>query len=206
MIVRPPARLVALPGLALVFAVALATGGCGLFDTAQPERPDNSSSLPPPSFVIPDSTIVTLQRSLLGRSVSNFEQCFADTNTETAGFHAEFDPADIQDYLLTHTSAPDDWTRPQEVSFFTQFLGTLSGTSVLVLTPDLDHADENGSSHVVRNFHYRVRTGPSVPVAGSVGLHLRTVNQAQEWKITYWEDRRDTTGVPTWGTRRLQGR
>jgi hypothetical protein len=193
-------------GLAALVAWSAVAGGCGLFDTAKPELPGSGNPLPPPDFTLPDSTLATLEHAIEGQSPSNFGLCFADTLIDERGFHATFDPSDIQEYLLTHTSAPNDWTRSQELSFFNQFLGTLSSTPVVQFLPDPRPDRQLGTTGVIWNRRYRIYVGPTAVAAGSAGLHIERVNLAGDWKITFWEDRRDTTNVPTWGTRRLNGR
>jgi hypothetical protein len=194
--------------LALVaLAIALAGSGCGLFDTAQPEPP-TSLGLLPPDFALPESTLITLERAIEGKNATNYMLCFADTLIETKGFHAAFDPADLLDYqTATGQPPPSDWVRPQETSFINQFFGSLSGTPVVYLLAD-PHPDCPCTSNLVWvNRKFRVYVGPSTAAASSIGLQLERVNAAGDWKITYWEDRRDTTSsVQSYGTRRLRGR
>ncbi len=193
--------------LAAVIALASATAGCGLFDTAQPEPPSGFQA-PPADFTLPESLIVTLERSIELKIPSNYGLCFADTLIEDKGFHASFDPADIQDYLQTHPAPPADWIRPQELSFFSQFIGSLSGTPNAVISID----DERGgvvpisATRQIWNVKFRVFLGQNAATASAAGLQIERVNLAGDWKITHWEDRRDTTNVPSYGTRRLNGR
>ena len=55
----------------------------------------------------------------------------------------------------------------------------------------------------VWNLRYRVRAGTTPVAFGGATLRIERVGLASEYRITYWEDRRDTGDVPSWGKRRL---
>jgi hypothetical protein len=42
--------------------------------------------------------------------------------------------------------------------------------------------------------------------AGSAGLTFERVGVGGEYKLTHWEDHRDTVNVRSWGNHRLEGR
>ena len=201
-----PGALTPVLGLAVVLVAAT---GCGLFDTAQPQLPGGGPGGIPPDFTLPESTMVTLQRAIQTKNPNNYVLCFADTLIDSKGFHAAFDPADLLDYqTATGQPPPADWTLTQEKSFFNQFIGSLSGDPEVQLRPDERPDGPNTATLVFVNRKFRVYTGPSTAAASSIGLQMERVNLAGEWKITYWEDRRDSTSstVSTYGTRRLRGR
>ncbi len=206
---RPSSRPGALAFPALLAALALAGAGCGLFDTAQPEPPTGGPAPIPPDFTLPESTLATLARSVNGRSVTDYGQCFADTVLEGRGFFQEFDPADATAWLETHPDLPVPWLRERELTFFNQFIANpaFSGNFYIVnLFPD-PRGDINVSdSKRILNRIYRVWSGNAAVCAGSAGFTLERVGLAGDFKITYWEDRRDTADVRTWGTARLNGR
>jgi hypothetical protein len=199
-------RLPAALGLVLCLALAAALSGCGLFDTAEPQPPTSIGG-PPPDFTLPESLMVTLERAIENKSPSNYALCFADTLSDQKGFHASFDPADLLDYQTsTGQPPPADWTTQQENSFFNQFIGTLSGNPQVHLLPDERGIIVVDATRQIWNRKFRVFVGQSAATASAPGIQIERVNLAGDWKITHWEDRRDTTGVPSYGTRRLNGR
>ncbi|MGH7725212.1 MAG: hypothetical protein ACREOU_07250 [Candidatus Eiseniibacteriota bacterium] len=195
--------------LALALAIALSGAGCGLFDTAQPEPPTTGDGGLPPDFTTPESTLATLARSVHDRNVTNYGQCIADTVLESREFFQEFDPADATAWLENHPDLPVPWIRERELTFFNQFIANsdFSGNFYDVYFSPDPRGDVNISdSKRILNRIYRVWSGNSPVCAGSAGFTLERIGLAGDFKITYWEDRRDTADVRTWGTARLNGR
>jgi len=64
-----------------------------------------------------------------------------------------------------------------------------------------------GPTHkVIYHEHYRVWAGASPVCAGAARLTFEQVGAGNDYRLTYWEDRRDTVNVRTWGAARLSGR
>jgi hypothetical protein len=196
----------------LLLALALATlgtAGCGLFSTGVPDPPFVDAGIPP-NFTTPESTLATIARAIGSRSATNYGQALADTILESREFHAAFDPADIAVYLQTHPSAPADWRREAELSFFNQFVANFEQRYDTYFFVDEERGgiiDIGGATQKkIYNMHYRVWAGSNAVVAGSAGINFERVGLGGEYKITYWEDHRDTANVRTWGSARLLGR
>ena len=195
---------------AFLLVLTLAVAGCGLFSTRTPTAPGTVVG-PPPNFSLPESTLATLARSVHGRNATNYGLCLADTAAEQREFHAAFDPADVTAFAQSGGTPPSDWTRSQELTFFPQFIAYLPNSQYDVyLSVDTDRGgiiDVGGATQKkIYNMHYRVWSGASPVCAGSAGIALERVGGSGEYKVTYWEDRRDTVNVRTWGAARLGGR
>lgn len=203
---RPtPARRLA--RLALLLALVGGAGGCGLFDTAQPEPPLDSDAIPP-NFTLPESVLATFERAVELRSSSNYGLCFTDSlGNGDPGFYASFDPSDLSAWLQAGFPDPGIWTRSKELAFFPQFLAFNTNAFYdVTLTPDPRGDFDLDANTKLLNRRYRVFAAGSPVAAGSVGFTILRVGLSGEWKIRFWEDRRDTADVRTWGTARLQGR
>ena len=194
----------AIPALVL----ALAASGCGLFETAQPEPPSNDAGIPP-SFSLPESTLVTLERAVEGRSATNYALCLTDSlGLAEPGFYATHDPADLAAWLQAGNPDPGIWTRERELTFFPQFIAyNPNAFYEVTFTQDPIRPDVPLDANTeIWNRRYRVFAAGSPVVAGSASLTFARVGLSGEWKIKFWEDHRDTADVRTWGTARLNGR
>lgn len=195
--------------IALGLALALA-GGCGLFSTRSPEGPGGGPGIAT-NFSLPESTLATLQRAVHERSTLVYGQCLADTSLEQRDFHATFDVSDILAFEQSGQTPPADWTREQELTFFPQFVAYLTNAKYdTYFTLDTGNGAINDvggpTQKKIYYEHYRVFSGASPVCAGAAYISFERVGGSTEYKITFWEDRRDTSGVRTWGAARLTGR
>ena len=185
--------------------LALAGAGCGLFDTAVAPPPSNPNAVPPPNFDLPDSTLATLERSIENRLTSDYALCFTDSaGNGEPGFYASFDQSDLADWLQNNPP-PGTWTLEREIQFIPRFLSYIPNfyeVTFDTLRPDFDIDAETR----VWNRTYRVFAGGSPVAAGAAVLTFKRVGLSGQWKIRFWEDLRDTAGIRTWGTARLNGR
>lgn len=196
---------------AVAVALALTLAGCSLFSTRSPTAPNNGVAELPPNFSLPESTLATLTRSVHSRNTSNYGLCLADTAADQREFHATFDIADLTAFSQGGGTPPTDWTRTQELSFFPQFVAYLPNAQYDVfLTTDVERGgleDIGGpTAKKIYNLHYRVWSGATSVCAGSAGIALERVGSSGEYKVTFWDDRRDTANARTWGAARLNGR
>jgi len=200
-------RRTAAPALTAL-ALTLVVAGCGLFDTAQPDPPDDTPTIPP-SFVLPESTLVTLERAVETRSSSNYGLCLSDSlGLSELGFYAIPDPANLASWLQQGNPDPGLWTRERELQFFPNFIAfNPNAFYEVTFSQDPIRNDENVDANtVILNRRYRVFAAGSPVCAGAAGLMFARVGASGEWKLRFWEDHFDTADVRTWGTARLQGR
>jgi hypothetical protein len=178
--------------------VALAAAGCAESPTVPVVRP-----APSPRFVLPESTLATLERSVENRLTNDYALCFTDSlGDNEPGFYASFDPSDLADWLQNNPP-PGTWDLQRELRFLPRFLAYNTSAFYEVtfdtLRPDFDIPPDVK----VLNRTYRVFAAGSPVAAGAAVLTFQRVSG--EWKIRFWEDLRDTAGVRTWGTARLHG-
>jgi hypothetical protein len=190
--------------VALPLAVLVATLACS--DPAT-EPPASDGFVP--DFSVPESTLAVLARSVHDRNLANYRLCLGDSLLEGRGFHAAFDPADLNQYVAGGGTPPADWTAPAEAAFFPRFVALYPNEAYDVrFTPDPGRGGivDVGGPTQKRIYHlrYRVYAGSTIVVAGAVGMNFERLGLAADDKITYWEDLRDTTGVMTWGLARLE--
>jgi hypothetical protein len=204
---KPYARF--LPWVVLALAVS-AAAGCGLFSTRAPTPPNGGQTIAE-NFTVPESTLATMQRAMHAKSPEVYGHCLADSSLEQRDFHSVFDPADLTAAEQTGVIPPPDWNRDLELSFFPQF-AAYNPNAAYDLYFKLDTSRggiENiggATQKVIYHEIYRVRAGASPVCAGAAGITLERVGASTQFKVTFWEDRRDTANVRTMGAARLNGR
>ena len=200
-------RTAALP---ILIALSLAVSGCGLFSTRPANPPGQGPGGVPPNFTSPESTLATFARAVHFRDVTNFGLALADTAGDGREFHAAFDPADIIEWTSSgHPTYPADWRRSDELTLFPQFVANYPDALYDVFfTVDTDRGGivDIGPNAKIYNLHYRVWAGNQAVAAGTAGIQIERVGLAGDFKMTYWDDHRDTTNVRSWGKHRLEGR
>lgn len=173
----------------------LLLGGCGLFDTRDPEPPASSTcfSIPPTRPLI---VIANLQNAVAQKCADNYAACFARGGpgerafvyTPSAEGRDQYGPV-----LL-------GWTADDEAAYFRTLLArsVTNGFASLQLTPrdSLISADS-----VVYTFAYAFtveHTEPGFPITARGDMQVTiTANAATVWSISRWVDL-STTGEPTW--------
>ena len=194
----------------LSFLILVCLFGCSS-GTRSPEQPcacDPAGT----NFTTPDSTLATLARAVHDRSITNYGLCFADTLLESREFHAAYDPADIIEWQNAgHPTYIIDWRRNDELTLFPQFIANFPDAFYdTYFTVDEDRGGivnlGGPTQKQIWNLHYRVWAGTTPVAAGTAGITFERVGLAGDYKMTYWEDHRDTTNVRTWGKHRLEGR
>ena len=197
--------------LPILAALLVALAGCGMFST-RPAAPPGGDVQVPPDFTSPDSLLATLVRAIRDRSTTNFGLALADTLIENREFHAVFDPADIIEWQAAgHPNYPSDWRRNDELTLFPQFVANFPDQlydTYFFLDEDRGGKVNLGGPHQTEiwNMHYRVWAGTTPVAAGSAGLTFERVGPGGDYRLTYWDDHRDTTNVRSWGKHRLEGR
>lgn len=163
-----------------------------------------------PNFNLPESTLAVLVRAVHERNTTVYGLCFADTAADRREFHATFDSADVADYVHLGGHAPAAWDRSSELAFFPGFVGYAPSAMyrcTFSLADDLGGIVDVGgpTALLLYNLRYRVWSGVTPVAAGSARISLERIGASGEYKLTRWDDARDTVGVRTWGMARLLG-
>jgi hypothetical protein len=191
--------------LCSVALLTLALAGCDHDGNPAAPKP----GVRKPVLQTPDSALYCVMQGIATKSSQLYEYVLPDTLLDGTNFHAFFDPQDLVEYANnTGTTPPADWTTPDEKTFIGQYTTLVPVTSYSVaLAPDASRADFLGPDETIYYRHYRVWFGSPAHYlgAGLADLYFRRVGVNQEWKMTRWVDRRDTTdlGVRTIGRQRL---
>ena len=199
-------------GAVLVFlTAALWLTGCGLFTPEDPPPPGGTGSdfRLPDLTVDPESALVSILQGVESKNIDLYIHGFSDSITSAdVGYHAFFDIQDLFDFQVsTGTDPPNDWLNQQERTFFPLFSGLRPVNYVMYMFPDPDRPDQfpDPSSDVIYFRKYRIWAAGDPVAVGRVDFRIQRVGVNNEWKVTTWTDRIDTTaaGVQTFGSRRL---
>jgi hypothetical protein len=194
-----------------VWGGLVALVGCGLFTPADPDPPfgDPGGINLPLLTVDPESAIVSMVMGIEQRSQDLYMHAFANsTSTADINFHAFFDIQDLLQYQVdTGAEPPSDWINQNERTFFPLFVGLRPVNYQVILTPDPNRPDEfpDPDNDVLYFRKYRIFAQAAPMGVGVADIRIQRVGIANEWKITQWNDTRDTsdTSIPTYGGQRL---
>jgi hypothetical protein len=174
----------------IVLLTALCAG-CGIFETRDPEPPNQSTSGFKPADV-PNDVLYNFQLAFRNHDVENYIRCFSDTIASAHQF--VFTPAsgNFQDIFRA-------WSLDDERRYF-QNLGTPTGGSSFISFADSQWVNSSSSStEYTANyvfFYPHIRTDLPKSVSGFMHLYLGLDNQ-RRWSINRWDDFRTTTDS-TW--------
>lgn len=181
------------PRAALSLLVLL--GGCGLFETRDPEPPASSSCFSVPA-TRPFIVIMNLRNAVAQKCADNYAACFARGGPGERSFvyTPSAEGRDQYGSLLL------GWTADDESAYFRTLLAraVTNGFASLELTPrdSLIAADS-----VVYTFEYAFtveHTEPGFPITARGNMQVTlTPNASTIWSISRWADF-STTAEPTW--------
>jgi hypothetical protein len=179
-------------------AVCLASSGCGLFDTRNPEdpKPVGVAWIPPTE---PETLFVDIKNQIEGKVVANFERCFVDT-----GFAFHPDPSDSMELFdLLKRDVFTGWDLAVELAV-AQTLFDEASTIKLTFTsrdaPVFVSAEER-----IYFFKYELqvlyKVGGAEVFHGLIDYDVRSVGGL--WYVSMWLDKRDPNfpypSYKTWG-------
>ena len=175
----------------------LTLSGCGLFDLRDAESPVESRSnfIPPTS---PDIVISNLVSAISERNITNYLQCFVDSNFSEKRFSYVADANSASQYPILRF-----WTLTNERYYFTNVISSTpnSGTSALFLS---DMVINNTSDTAIVDSDYLLRfdhtkQNVSKTLKGQFRL-IMAADSRNLWSIYKWIDFRKTPSDTTWST------
>jgi hypothetical protein len=165
--------------------------GCGIFETRDPEAPNQSTSGFRPADV-PNDVLFNFQLAIRNHDVDNYIRCFSDTVASGRPFVFTPSAGNFQDIFRS-------WSLEDERRYF-QNLGTpTGGTPLISFTDSLwinssSAATEFTTQYVF--FYPHIRTDLPKSVTGFMHLYLALDGQ-RRWSVYRWDDVR-TVSDSTW--------
>jgi hypothetical protein len=195
----------------LTLAAACGAVGCGLFEPADPEAPNDNSVIIEQDYSTPDNTLATIARGLHGKNASGAITAYIQGFGFT--FVAEFDP-------LTQIRNPERfplvWGLLDERQFFSQFIQLTTNPYGLAWeidpgSPTDDIDDAAGTARLHRRYTVwdsTTATSARRIAVGFADLEFVRTSSPTAWVITKWSDREDATadfglGERSYGERRV---
>lgn len=170
----------------LTLATALATQGCGLFDTRDPEPPSSSNcfSTPPTQ---PGIVIENLQNAITQKCVDNYAACFANASNSDLPFVFVASAEAREQY----GAVMNDWNAADEQAYFRNLVakGVVNGFASLFLVPRDSVITQDS---VLYNFDYtftleHIEAGFPITARGNLQFTLSS-NSSNFWSIHRWTD------------------
>jgi len=175
----------------LILGAAALCAGCGIFETRDPQPPNQSTSGVRPADV-PNDVLYNFQLAFRNHDVESYIRCFTDTTASTRSFTFTPSAGNFQDIFRL-------WTLDDERRYF-QDLGTpVGGTSVISYSDSQWVNSSSAATEFTANyvfFYPHIRTDLPKTVTGYLHLYLALDNQ-RRWSIYRWDDFRTTTDS-TW--------
>lgn len=187
--------------------VGAAAGGCGLFDTRDPEEPPPPVAGCRPLTGGPIAAVIPNIEDFYGRGSS--ATCYISMLDTTFAFHP-----DVQDSTQATVGRYDGWDEVVE-----ETVNSAIGSRQDFM--EVDFIQEYATAIIstdqrtqVRFLEYQLRVSytplpPALPdtvrYSGLADITFRQGDDGQ-WKIGDWVDRRGSTGDPTWGILRGDNR
>ena len=173
---------------AVLLAVIVLISGCGIFETRQPQPPQQGRTdfLPPTS---PDIVIQNLVNSIADRNVDNYIACLSDTSFGARIF-TFVPPADVYNQ---YRSIFFNWDKNSERAYFNNFISQSLNSSSSALILSSENLTFQGDS-ATYNANYTLLWPNKVPgypqqAQGNLQFSLG-IDRNQNWSIYRWIDSR----------------
>jgi hypothetical protein len=178
--------------LAVCCAVGLAfLAGCGIFETRDPETPNQGTSGYRPADV-PTDVLFNFQLAIQNHDADNYIRCLSDTASSGRPFVFTPSAGNFQDIFRS-------WSLDDERRYF-QNLGTPTGGTPFISFADSQWVNSTSSTTEFTSqyvfFYPHLRADLPRSVAGFMHLYLALDSQ-RRWSVYRWDDVR-TTSDSTW--------
>lgn len=177
----------------LLFVITLV--GCDLFNTREPEKPDeNRSNFLPPKE--PSTVIENLKNSFNDKNPQNYIACFIDTIFVNKVF--VFIPS--SEAASTYSFLTQDWGLDDERRYFSSVISKVPKDFPMTLTfSDESYSSLSGDTLVYSaNYFINIPHNSSEPKNYSGNLQFNLIRDSRsDWSIYYWKDTRSSS-LPSW--------
>ena len=174
---------------AVTFLSIFFISGCGIFETRQPQPPQQGRTdfLPPTS---PNTVIQNLVNSIADRNVDNYISCLSDTSFGGRSF-SFVPPADVYNQ---YRSIFLNWDKNSERAYFNNLTSQSSNSSSSALILSSANLTYQGSDSAIYNANYTLLWPNKVPgypqqAQGNLQFSLG-IDRNQNWSIYHWVDSR----------------
>lgn len=179
----------------LFIIFVLFTSGCDLFNTRDPENPDeNRANFQPPKQ--PSIVIENLKNSFNDKNTQNYILCFVDTLFVNKQFI--FLPS--SEAASTYAFLTQDWSLDDERRYFNSVISKVPKDFPMTLTfSDENYSSLSGDTLIYSaNYFINLPHSSSEPKNYSGNLQFNMIrDDRSDWSIYYWKDTR-SSNLPSW--------
>lgn len=184
--------------LPVLLAACLASAGCGLFDTREPETP-GEPVVPWITPTAPETLFVNIKNAVEGKVLGNLERCLLET-----GFAFHPDPDDSLE-LLSSLSRDvfAGWNLDAELAVAQSMFDEASSLTLTFTTRDstVRVDTENRVYYYKYELYMLRRVGSAETFRGLVDFGVHSVGGL--WYVSFWLDKRNPDypfpSYKTWG-------
>jgi hypothetical protein len=184
----------------MMAAFFLAVSGCGIFDTRQPQSPQQvqSNFIPPTS---PDIVITNLKNAIAEKNLDDYLLCLSDTSLGTYG-DRRFSFVPPTEVFRQYQSIFANWDRSSESAYFNNLVNQSSSSSTPALTLTSENYLSLSSDSVQYSADYVLLWQTTVPgysqnFQGYMQF-LLGIDKNQNWAIYKWTDLPVGDSSTTW--------
>lgn len=179
----------------LILFLLLINYGCDLFNTREPQMPDeNRANFQPPKE--PSIVIENLKNSFNDKNVQNYISCFVDTLFVKKSFI--FLPS--SEAASTYAFLNQDWGLDDERRYFSSVVSKVPKDFPITLTfSDESYSSLSGDTLIYSaNYFINIPLNSSEPKNYSGNLQFNMVrDDRSDWSIYFWKDTRSSS-LPSW--------
>lgn len=173
----------------------LSTSSCDLFNTRDPQNPDeNRANFQPPKE--PSIVIENLKNSFNDKNAQNYILCFVDTLFVNKQFI--FLPS--SEAASTYAFLTQDWGLDDERRYFNSVISKVPKDFPMTLTfSDENYSSLSGDTLIYSaNYFINIPHSSSEPKNYSGNLQFNMIrDDRSDWSIYYWKDTRSSS-LPSW--------
>lgn len=178
-----------------ILIFVLITSGCDLFNTRDPQNPDeNRANFQPPKE--PSIVIENLKNSFNDKNAQNYILCFVDTLFVKKQFF--FLPS--SEAASTYAFLTQDWGLDDERRYFNSIISKVPKDFPMTLTfSDENYSSLSGDTLIYSaNYFINIPHSSSEPKNYSGNLQFNMIrDDRSDWSIYYWKDTRSSS-LPSW--------
>jgi len=170
----------------LFFLLIISFSGCDLFNTRDPEKPDQPRSNYQLA-VTPEILLENFKNSLTEIHLLNYLNCFSDSAFSVSEF--QFIPS--ADAASNHPVLFEEWSKKSEEQYFNNLVSHISADIPITFTRNNEKSSPQGDNSIVYTASYFLNVPHNDEIQKNFegDLQFSLVRDSRDvWTIAFWQD------------------